>query len=66
MCQYLQCALEKHSHLSAVLRAVQQVDCSSSNDELVLISMTNSSTNKSCNDGDIWAMISSKDGVIIF
>ena len=40
-------------------------DCSSSNDELVLIHMTNSSSNKSCNDGDIRAMISDKDGVIL-
>ena len=39
-------------------------DCPRSNDELVLIPRTNSSTNKSCNDGDIWAMISDKDGVI--
>ena len=39
-------------------------DCPSSNDELVLIPMTNSSSNKSCNDGDIRAMISDKDGVI--
>ena len=28
-------------------------DCSSSKDELVLIPMTNSSTNKPCNDGDV-------------
>ena len=39
-------------------------DCSSSNDELVLIPRTNSSTNKSCNDGDIRAMISDKNGGI--
>ena len=25
MCQYLECALEKHSHLSAVSKAVQQI-----------------------------------------
>ena len=59
----LKCSVEG-SATSTVVWKGMLFDCSSSNDELVLIHMTNSSTNKPCNDGDIRAMISSKDGII--